>query len=80
MDGGFVPPTSPFEGDWCPEDPKLCLAEPSFAMWAWMEQYPDGYWFLVDEDMVVRAIAKNVGGAVDFTTLEAVLFTLLDAP
>jgi hypothetical protein len=52
------------------------------AAWSWTGQFEGDIWILVDETMVVRAIGKTEPGLsrVDFTTLEAVLFTLLDAP
>lgn len=75
---GVQPPQGP--DAWCPDEPRLCLAEQSMAMWSWTDQFDGNQWLLLDENMVVRAVAQGPGSDMDFTTLEAVLFTLLDAP
>jgi hypothetical protein len=77
---GPVPPSAPNGGAWCTDLPSRCLAEESLAAWAWTGQSENELWILLDDRMVVRAYTESVVGVTDFTTLEAVLFTLLDAP
>lgn len=78
--GGGRPTPGSAIAEWCRFEPYRCLAEPTLAAWAWTGRFQSDLWILLDDRMVVRAFAESVDGVTDFTTLEAVLFTLLDAP